>query len=595
MSNTHDTNRQCLREKNTRQRLFNYSVKYWHILLLSIASAAIYGIVAAIPTYVIKHTVDEIFIKKFHHLIVPFLFIFVFVFVLKGLFMFLTAYSMHWVGNKVVNDMRFDLFEKIINFPVSFYQKHATGKLMSHFLNDIQMLQNAASSAIKNGVRSFFEAFFLISFAFIQNWKLSLLMMFIAPILGITISRMGKRIKRASHTIQREMGFVSSMLQEIFVGIREIKAFNGEKLECNRFSKQLQRCFSSIMTNVRIEAMLPAFIEIIAMVGSCSVFYFAIQQVISGTITPGQLTSFIAALLLTYQPLKRIVNVYSEIQYGLAAAQRVFDVMDTVCPALHNRTVVLSSFSRNISFKNVSFTYPNTDKPVLSNISFEIKRGQSIGIIGPSGSGKSTLCDLLLGFVEPTAGSIFIDKHDLAHVSFASLREHIGYVGQRTFLFNDTVQSNVAYAFENTPEKVSVDMSGNEPEKKFSEKTSLDRVTRACKAAHAHEFITKLPDGYQTLVGENGTLLSGGQKQRLTIARALLKDPEILIFDEATSSLDQESERMIQQAIQELHGAKTLIIVSHRLSLLKYVDQVLLIDKQNVSPVSKDYVTERVM
>ncbi len=543
------------------KRLLTYSHQYRWKIFLAICSASIYGIAAAMPTYILKHTVDDIFVNKFSHLIIPFMLLFVFFFALKGIFMFFTVYFMHWVGNRVVNDIRIDLFEKVVYYPLSFFRKTTTGQLMSHFLNDIQMIQQASSMAIKNGVRSLFEALFLISFAFLQNWQLALMMLVVGPFIAITIKRMGARVKIASRGIQEEMGKISSMLQEIFVGIREIKAFGGEPVETGRFKRQLKNCFSSIMTNVRIESLMPACIEVMATSAGSFVFYVAAKQVLAGTITPGQLTSFIAAILLTYQPIKKLVGVYSEVQYGLAAAERVFAIMDMVHPALEDRTQELTSFKQGISFNNVTFAY-NSEKTVFDKVDLTIKRGECVGIVGPSGAGKSTFCDLLLGFLSPTNGSITIDDKNINSVSFKSLRSKIGYVGQRTFLFNDTIKRNIAYSLPHA---------------------SDEQIVAACKAACAHDFIEQAPQQYDTIVGEDGTLLSGGQKQRLTIARALVKDPDILIFDEPTSSLDQDSEMMIQEAIQKLGHEKTLIIVSHRPSLLKQADRVIKIEDGKIS------------
>lgn len=551
---------------STLKRLLTYSYVYWRPLLLSILSAALFGIIAAVPTYLLKHTVDDIFIKQLSERIIPFILVFMLFFFLKGIFGYLTSYSMHWVGNKVVNDLRRDLFSKIMHFPLAFFQSNATGKLMSHFLNDIQMIQLASSSAIKNGVRSFFEAFFLVGFAFFQSWKLALLMLVVGPLMAFTIRKMGKAIKKASFAIQDEMGSISSMLQQDFIGIREIKAFNAEAIEIDRFSKQLNRCFTSIMRNVHIDALLPAIIECIAMIGGGIAFYVATKQVLSGTITPGQLSSFLAAVLLAYQPLKRLVNVYTEIRFGLAAAERVFDVIDTkyALPALVG-SAILTSFKNQLVFDNVSFAYDS--KPVLQHVSFMIRPGECIGIVGSSGSGKSTLCDLMMGFITPTSGHILFDEHDVVSVSAVDLRNMIGYVGQQPFLFNESVKANVAYAMP---------------------QASFDSIDNACQRAHARDFIQDMPNQYNSMVGENGSLLSGGQKQRLTIARALLKDPEILIFDEATSALDQQTELEIQETIKQLKGYKTVIIISHRPTLLSIVDRTLLVQHGQVKEVAKE-------
>lgn len=565
---------------NSIKRVLNYTKKYWKHLGISILTATLFGIFSAAPTYVIKNVVDDVFIKKFENLLIPFILGFLLLFALKGIFMYLSNYYMNWVGNRVINDIRTDLFEKVIHFPISFFQKNTTGQLMSHFLNDIQMIQNASSSAIKNGVRSFFEAIFLLGVAFTQNWKLATLMMIVGPAIGISISKMGKAIKSASISIQKSIGNISSILQEVFIGIREVKAFNGEQTEIKRFSEYLKDCFSSIMRNVHFESFAPAFIETIAMLGCGVVFYVAAHQIMNGTISAGQLTSFFAATLLAYQPLKRLITVYSEIQYGLAAADRIFELMDRVYvdargesgnPYEHQKINLAQSCE--IRFENVSFSY-TPDTPVLKNITLTLKQSERIGIIGTSGSGKSTLCDLLLGFITPTSGQIFINGKDISKMALSDLRNQIGYVGQKTFLFNDTVYKNVSYC---------------QPQK--SELT----ITNACKAAHADEFIQKLPQKYQTIVGENGSKLSGGQKQRLTIARALLKNPPILIFDEATSALDNESENMIRLTLEENLKEKTVIVVSHRLSFIEKMDRIFLVQNHQIVEVPKKYLQDKLV
>ncbi|MFA5074948.1 MAG: ABC transporter ATP-binding protein [Candidatus Babeliales bacterium] len=552
---------------NSLKKILRYTKKYWSYLLLSVFTASLYGLASGAPTYVIKFAVDEVFVKKINSLLIPFILCFLLLFTLKGVFMYLSNYYMNFVGNKVINDIRQDLFNKVVYFPISFFQKNTTGQLMSHFLNDIQMIQNASSSSIKNGVRSFFEAIVLIGIAFTQNWKLSLLMIIVGPAIGLCIQKMGRSIKSASVNIQKSMGNISNNLQEVFIGIREVKAFNGEKIEINRLNKNLSECFFSIMRNVHIESLAPAFIETIAMFGSSIVFYIAAQQIMAGTITAGQITAFFASILLAYQPLKRLINVYSEIQYALAAADRIFDLMEKVYPAtLHKQdNLIIKDKFNLIKFDNLSFSY-NAKTPVLQNINLEINKGEKIGLIGPSGSGKSTLCDLLLCFITPSSGKIFINNHDITHIPLKTLRDQIGYVGQKTFLFNDTILANISYSQQN--------------------KTEQD-IIKACKAAHADEFIQKLPSNYQTIVGENGNLLSGGQKQRITIARALLKDPQILIFDEATSALDHESEEMIRLTLQEAGKNKTIIIISHRLSFIENMDRIFLLQNKQLKEIDK--------
>jgi len=551
--------------ENNLKRILSYTLKYWKRLLASGITATLFGVFSAAPTYGIQHVVDTVFIARKEYLLIPFIIAFVLIFLLKGIFMYTSGYYMNWVGNRVVNDIRRDLFDRIIYYPTSFYQQKTTGQLMSYFLNDIAMIQNAASDAVRNGVRSFFEALFLLSVAFMQNWKLAALMITLGPVIAFTINRMGKYMRQTARQTQNRMGDLSSVLQEIFIGVREIKSFNAEKVEIKRFDNSLSNYFGTIMRNVRIVSLAPAFIEVLAMTGIGVIFYIASYQVLKGSISPGQLASFFASLLLAYQPMKRLINVYADVQAGLASAGRVFEIMDMTYPAIESRYLTLQTFQHSVRFNNLSFWYKK-GTPVLDALSLEIHKGQALGLLGRSGTGKSTFCDLLLGFIQPCDGNILIDGHDITQLSLSSLRSHIGYVGQQTFLFNDTIMANIKY--------------GN-PD------ATRQEVLDACVAAHAHEFISELPDGYNTVVGENGSQLSGGQKQRLTIARALLKKPQILIFDEATSALDSTSEDMICQALEDIRKDKTLIIISHRMSLIEKMDRIFTIQDKKLVELSK--------
>jgi len=546
------------------KRVLHYSRRYWKQLLISGVCASFFGIFSASPSYLVQHTVDEVFVKRLEHLLIPFILCFLLLYLLKGIFMYLSAYYMNWVGNRVVNDLRTDLFGTIIYFPASFFREKTTGGLMALFFNDISLIQNTASSAIRNGLRCVCEASFLLVVAFIQSWKLTLLMMIVGPLVALSLKRLGGMVRIASRTAQNKMGTISSLLRETLSGVREIKSFNTEKTEINRFSSRSINHFDSIMRCVHFEALAPAVIEVVAMLGIGIVLYVASREVLQGVMTPGQLTSFFAAVLLAYQPVKRLINVYADVQYALGSADRIFSTMDMVFPADKERHTSLPSFSDNITFDNVSFSYPN-GTPVLKNVNLNIKKGESVGIIGPSGAGKSTFCDLLLGFITPTEGVITIDGHNTATASFKSLRSQIGYVSQHPFLFNDTVQANVLYA---------------------APSTNQSEIEKACKAAHAHEFIQTLPQGYQTMVGEEGSSLSGGQKQRLTIARALLKDAPILVFDEATSALDLASEEMIKQALQETARHKTVVVISHRLSFIEAMDRIFTIENGSLIEIS---------
>jgi len=551
---------------NTIRRILSYTKHYWRRFIVSGFLSCLYGLFSASPAWLIQHLVDNVLVAKASSLLLPFIGIFISLFIGKALCMYFSTYLLQWTGYMIVNDIRRELFSRIIYFPISFFKKHETGDIISRFINDIGMLQYATSVSIRNGLRSIFEAVALLSIALYQNVLLASLAFIVAPLIGIAIKQTGKRIRRASKATQRDMGDVSSLLQEALVGIRSIKAFNGEEREHNRFASSLSTYFASIMKCVHYEALAPALVEVIAISGCCLVLGVASHQVIKGTITPGQLSSLFAALLLAYQPIKRAMSVYGDIQYGVGAAQRIFALLDETSNDTRNDTKQpLSPLTKEITLSNISFSY-HPMQMILKGVNLTITHGSRIGIVGPSGVGKSTLSDLLLRFIEPGEGAILFDGTNIQDVSLKSLRERIGYVGQNPFLFNDTVYANIAYAQPGV---------------------GMKDIVAACQQAHADEFIRSLPDGYQTIVGENGKFLSGGQKQRITIARALLKQPDLLIFDEATSALDEHAEEVINQTITELSRETTVIVISHRPAMLASMDTIFTIKNHSLVPTKQ--------
>lgn len=547
--------------------LFSYIRRYARRFLLAVILASLFGLFSASPAYLIQHMVDNVFVGNRGGLLVPFILAFIGLFIARAICMYYSTYYLNWVGYMVVNDIRRTLFSRLIYFPLSFFKRHSTGDLMSHFLNDITTLQYAASIGIRNGLRSLFEALALFGIAFYQNAPLTLLTIIVAPLIAIAIRETGKNIKHASQITQKDMGSVSILLQEALTGIKSIKAFNGEQREHNRFAHSLSTYFDSIMRCVHYDALGPAVIEVLAIIG-CSIMLFAASHyVITGAITPGQLSALATAMLLAFQPIKRILSVYGDIHYGIGAAQRVHTLLKEGEQAIiDNSKPALPRCHGDIHFHNVSFSY-REEAPLLVDISFSIAQGERVGLIGPSGAGKSTISDLLLKFVEPQAGMVMFDSHNIATYSTASIRSRIGYVDQHPFLFNDTVYANILYAA---------------PEKKQQD------VIIAAEMAGAHEFILSLPDGYQTNVGENGCKLSGGQKQRITIARALLRSPSLLIFDEATSALDNESEQLIKESILSIPRDISILVITHRPLLLESMDRVLVITEGRVVPLAEN-------
>lgn len=549
------------------QRIFSYSKRYWPRLALSGAMTTLFGLCAALPAYLLEPAVDRILHSNQVGLLVPFTLCFVGTYYLKSVFMYLSNYYMEHVGNSVVRDIRHDLFARVISFPLPFFSEKPTGEMIAHFINDVDALQEASSRSIRLGIRSCFEALFLLAIALKQSLLLAGVMAIVGPIIGYAIRQLGKKMRKTAHDSQERIGTLSTHLQETLRGMRQIKASNGELSEVARFDRHLQGHFKAIMGNVRVVSLAPALIEATAMSGMGVVLYIALGQVLSGALTGGQLASFFAATILAYQPLKRLINVYADLQSGIAAAQRIFAVMESSPSQEAARPKHLAHFCTSIQALHLSFGY-RSESWVLNDISGTLSKGERIGIIGSSGSGKSTLCDLLLGFISPSQGSLRIDGNDITSLSRHSLRTHIGYVSQDTFLFNDTIQANIAYAKQNA---------------------SFEQIKKAAERAHADQFIMGLPHGYNTIVGEDGTFLSGGQKQRITIARALLKDPSIFIFDEATSALDGSSQEAIQRTIAQLDRSKTVIVISHRYSFVENLDRIFKLDQGRLTEVTKKF------
>lgn len=537
------------------KRLVCYAKHYWRYLILSGCMTICFGIFSALPAYLIRIIIDSIIAPRATAMLAPFIACLGGIFLCKGIFIYLSSYYLEYVSNRIMRDVREDLFGALLNLPASSFKQTSSGELLSLFIADITALQEASNRAIRLGIRSVVEAIFLLGIAIAQNTTLALIMLVVGPTIGGAMRILGKKMRTSARLGQEHIGSLASYLQQVIIGIRDIFACNAQAYEQERFKHILQTHLAIIMRTAHIAALTPALIECIAMLGVVVVLYIALNQVLSGTISSGQLGAFFAAMMLAYQPVKRLVNIYADLQMGIAAATRIFDLIDR---AQENSLTTLPEVSlttplSHISFKHVSFCYQQK-APILKDLCFTINAGDRIGIMGASGSGKSTLCDLLLKFINPSSGTLLFNNEPLASFSTMNLRMQIGYVGQRTFLFNDTVAKNIAYSYKHA---------------------SPDEIIYAAKQASAHEFIMQLPYGYETLVGEDGSLLSGGQKQRLTIARALLKKPQLLILDEATSALDAATAQDIMGTIGALPAQMTIITITHDEAILRHMHRIL--------------------
>ncbi len=507
--------------------------------------------------YLVKDLLDKIFMEKntFYLKLLPL--VVIVIFFLKGVVYYIYSILLELVGQSVIRDFRLMIFTHIHRQSLSFFNDNPTGTLMSRIISDVTLLQQAVSGAFVGLIRDFFQVVILLGVVFYMNWRLAMISFVVLPIAAYPIVKFGRLFRKLSTSTQEETAHVSNILHETITGNRIVKAFTKERYECNRFADQVSKLFSLTMKDATYRCMQHPLMEFIGGGAIAVIIWFGGKEVIAGTATPGTFFAFLTALIAAYEPVKGVTRVNSKIQQGLAAATRVFAILD-VEPEIKDKegAIPLPPFSSNIEFRNLNFQYSD-ENYVLSDINLTVPAGEALAIVGPSGGGKTTLTNLIPRFLDIKEGSILIDGLDIRDVTVASLRDQIAMVTQQTILFNDSVQNNIAYGDQKAP---------------------LEKIYEAARAAHAFDFINELPNGFDTVIGEGGERLSGGQRQRISIARAILKNAPILILDEATSALDTESEREVQRALENLMMDRTTFVIAHRLSTIKNADRILVIN-----------------
>ena len=526
-------------------------------LCAAICTAIAAGGTAYLP-WIIKDMVDQVLKEKNTEMLNYIVISIIVVFIIRGIAFYGQSYLMNYVGQRVIIDIRKAVFEKLQRLSLDFYDKNKTGTIMSYVTNDVNALQSAM---VENVVEMVTESVILIASIVMMiylDWRLFLVTFSTFPVVLLFIDQFGKRIRKSGSRIQEATADITSVLQETVSSARVIKSFVREEYEINRFDKENMNNFRANMKYAQLSATLTPTIEFVAAVGVTIILWYGGNSVIEGTITAGSLVAFLTYAVNISNPIKRLSRVIGNIQRAMAAAQRVFDVLD-LPESIKNlpEAKVLPTVKGQVSFNNVSFSY-NPGEQVLNNVSFSVKPGEMIAFVGPSGAGKSTVASLLPRFYDVTDGSITIDGHDIRHVTLDSLREQVGIVPQETVLFNGSVYDNILYGRLDATQ---------------------EEVEAAAKAANAHNFIMDLPKGYQTMLGDRGVNISGGQRQRISIARAILKNPQILILDEATSALDTESERVVQEALDRLMIGRTSFVIAHRLSTIKNADKIMVLEK----------------
>ncbi len=537
------------------KRLLNYLKPYkmrivWSVVFMGLTSALI-----SAQAYLVKPVLDKVILAKnlkLGLLLPPAL---VLVTILKGGAAYARDYLMGWIGQRIVNDIRDQLYSHVESLSFSYFTRTPTGVIISRIVNDVNLVQGALTKAPSSLVQGIFTMIALTGYILYLNWRLAVFSVVVLPLAGVALSKFSKRFRKASTSMQEQYGVLTTHLHETIGGIRIVKAFGMEQYESRRFTEKNKNLFNSLMRAIKTGAISHPVMEVISIFGTSLVILFGLYYINIGAMTVGDFFSFMAALVFFYRPLRDLNGVNNTVQDGVAAAKRIFELLDTE-PEIKSRPGALTAPRdfKTVEFRNLSFKYE--DEMVLRNINLTVHAGETLAIVGKSGGGKTTLVNLIPRFYDVTEGSILIDGIDIRDLSIDSLRMLTAIVTQQTYLFNDTVRNNIAYG---------------------DTARAFDDIVRAAQSAYAHEFIIGLPEGYDTLIGESGVKLSGGQRQRIAIARALLKDAPMLILDEATSSLDTQSEREVQKALDRLMTGRTSFIIAHRLSTIMNADRIIVL------------------
>jgi len=545
-------------------RLLRYVQPYWGVFAFSILGMLITAGTEIILPIAVKPFLDGTFVQKDPFLIRWVPVFMVLLYVVRGLGAYIGTYASAWVGNKVVMDLRDQMFRRMLALPLGYFHDSTTGNLISRFTFDVAQVTGAATNVVTVLVKDSVTIAGLLAYLLYIDWKLTAISLIMVPPIAVVVRYFNVRLRNMSRKTQQAMGDITQVLQETVECNKVVKIFGGQDYEAKRFAETSNRLRGFSMKQTAAAAGNVPIVQLLAAMAVAVVVYYATVQAQSDATTVGGFVSFLAAMLLLTPPLKRLTGVAEHLQRGLAAAESVFALLDEK-PENDEGRITLARARGDIDFHDVSFRYPRADTPALDDVTLTIRAGETIALVGSSGGGKTTFANMVPRFYHPDSGTIRIDGHDIESVSLASLRRNIALVSQEVALFNDTVAANIAYG----------EAAG----------ASRQEIERAAEAAHALEFIRAMPQGFDTLIGENGVRLSGGQRQRLAIARTVLKDAPILILDEATSALDSESEKHVQAALEYLMQGRTTVVIAHRLSTIENADRIVVLDKGAIAEI----------
>ena len=541
--------------RDRHRRLLLLIKDQWFRLFIAMACMLLMAGSRSAIALLVKPVIDDVFVNKDFRMLMLIPLAVATMFFILGIAMYFQEYLMNYVGQNIVRQLRDGLYERIQDLPISFFQREKTGVLMSRVTNDVNVIKNMVSSVVTGSLRDIFTIIGLIFVIFYLDWEMALFAIIILPVAFLPIVVLGRKVRKVTTGSQIAMADLTSSLHETFIGNKIVKAFGMEEYEKKRFFGKNRKLFKLDMKRVRFQALSSPIMEIIGGVGAGIVIWYGGSKVIAGTITTGTFFSFMTAVLMFYAPVKKLSKLNITIQQGLAGADRVFDILEIKSDIQESADpVVLRRGHHRVTLRDLYFKYD--DVMVLKNINIDVRAGEIIALVGMSGGGKTSLVNLIPRFFDASEGAVFVDDVDIRDISISSLRGQIAIVTQEPILFNDTVRNNIAY--------------GNQI-------ASDEDIENAARAAYAYEFIQNFPDGFDTSIGELGGRLSGGEKQRICIARALLKDAPILILDEATSSLDSESETLVQKALENLMEGRTTFVIAHRLSTVSYAHRIIVV------------------
>ncbi len=547
------------------RRLLPFMRPYVPVLLVGTGLALVVASMEGATAWLVKPAMDDIFIRRDEAMLRLLPLLLLGAYLIKGGCRYGQSYLMAAVGERVVATLRRNLYGHIQQMPLSFFANLHSAELMSRVVTDVNRLARVSSTVLVMAFRQLAMVVALLTVMAVREWRLALIAIIVFPFIGLAVRGIGGRLYRINKRSQEKVAELNVLLHEAFSGMKIVKAFGREGHEAERFDRVNRRLLDLALKDHRTDEVTEPLMEILAAFGIMGALWYGGHQVIAGAMTPGDFFSFTAAMALIYGPVRQLSRIMNTIQQSTSSAERVFEILDTP-PAIADRpgARALPGFATTLRFEDVSFRYPGSPDLTLRDIKLDVRRGEVVAFVGMSGAGKSTLIDLVPRFHDVTAGRITVDGHDVRDVTQASLRAQIAVVTQETFLFSDSIHYNIAYGRPGA---------------------TAEAVSRAARQAHAEEFIAACPEGYATLVGERGVRLSGGQRQRLAIARAFLKDPPILILDEATSDLDAESEFMVQQALTDLMRGRTVLVIAHRLATVRNADRIVVVHEGRIAEV----------